>query len=161
MFAFLLVYYFFALWGGKRRKAEFTGRIDFRLEIMTGGRNGGEHGRPWGRVYISCARGNVQTQKSRTLPMRVRVGPTKNLLQRRTEKRPARHKDTMVPCWYFNLWSKRAILILGRFTRTFAEITDVMSSETDSGRVEPVSKEQFIPMSRESQAAFRLFWDIL
>ena len=44
MFAFLLVYYIFALWGGKRRKAEFTGRIDFRLEIMTGGTNGWEHG---------------------------------------------------------------------------------------------------------------------
>ena len=62
--------------------------------------------------------------------MRVRVGPTKNLLQRRTEKRPARHKDTMVPCWYFKSLEQKSNLILGRFTRTFAEITNEKSLES-------------------------------
>ena len=42
--------------------------------------------------------------------MRVRVGPAKNLLQRRTRKRPARYKDTMVPCWYIpNFGAKELI----------------------------------------------------
>ena len=112
--------------------------VDVTLEIMTS-----EH------------------KKSRTLPMRVRVGPTKNLLQRRTEKRPARHKDTMVPCWYSNLWSKRAILILGRFTRTFAEITNEMSLElTLANRREPFQRVIYI-VSRKSQACFPLFSDYL
>ena len=51
----------YALGGGKRRKAEFTGRKKFRLEIMTGGTNGVEHG-GLGLRIVSYARGNGQIQ---------------------------------------------------------------------------------------------------
>ena len=106
-----------------------------------------------GQVQVMTSR----HKKSRTLPVRVRVGPTKNLLQRRTEKRPARHKDTKVPCWYFNLWSKRAILILGRFTRTFAEISDGMSSESAADSTGTPFQLLIYPLSGKKSSPFPLF----
>ena len=61
-------------------------------------------------------------KKAGRFPIRMHEGPAKNLLQRRTGKRPARYKDTLVPCWYFYLWSKKAYFKLGRFSCIFAEI---------------------------------------
>jgi len=68
-------------------------------------------------------------KKAGRFPIRERVGPAKNLLQRRTEKRPA--GQTQWSLLAFRLWSKRANLKLGGFTRSFAEITDKKSLEPD------------------------------
>lgn len=55
-------------------------------------------------------RHRLNKKKAGRFPIRVREGPAKNLLQRRTEKRPAsktqRHYGPLLD--YFFLWSKRA-----------------------------------------------------
>ena len=56
---------------------------------------------------------------SHTCPRRSGQEPA-NRTQRNVQQ--ARHIDTMVPCWYFIPISK-SVLKLGRFSRTFAEIT--------------------------------------
>ena len=76
--------------------------------------------------YLDLA---FEHKKSRTLPMRVREGPAKNL---RLKRRKNAQQDTKT------LWSlagfsisRKNLIKLGRFSRTFAEITDVMSTESD------------------------------
>ena len=83
-------------------------------------------------VAESRSKSDIRAQKSRTLLVRVREGPTKNLLSRRQRNvQQARHIDTMVPAGISNLIAKD-LKKLGRFSRTFAEITDVMSLKAAS-----------------------------
>ena len=57
------------------------------------------------------------------------VGSRQEPAHRTSEKRPARHNDTMGLCWYFDSMSKGQIK-LGGFYTSFAEITIEMNSET-------------------------------
>ena len=69
-------------------------------------------------------RSRLNIKKAGRYPLRERVGPAKNLLKKRKERRPARHKDTMVPCWRISLFlEQKSYFKLGGFTRSFAEIT--------------------------------------
>ena len=61
--------------------------------------------------------------------MRDDEGPAKNLLLRRTKKRPARHNG---PLLVFRSQEQKSILKLGRFSSSFAEITDKMNLEPAS-----------------------------
>ena len=61
-------------------------------------------------------------KKAGRFPIRMHEGPAKNLLPRRTEKRPARHEDTMVLAGISYLVAKKAYFKLGRFSCIFAEI---------------------------------------
>ena len=76
--------------------------------------------------------GGGKKQKKPDESPRENVGSAKNPLPETTEKRPARHEDTigLAGCISFS-GSKRACLKFGGFTFSFAEITDVMSSESD------------------------------
>ena len=82
--------------------------------------------------YIPSTRQRPNTKKAGRFPIRGDEGPTKNLLKRRTEKRPARHEDTMVLAGIFLSFEQKSYFKLGRFSSPFAEITDVMSSKPDS-----------------------------
>jgi hypothetical protein len=70
--------------------------------------------------YFS-AFGGVSGQKSRTPPNTCICRFLQEPAPRTTEKRPARHEDTIFLCWYFIHLSKRAIMKLGGFTYAFAE----------------------------------------
>ena len=58
--------------------------------------------------------------------MRDDEGPAKNLLLRRTKKRPARHNGRLL---VFRSQEQKSIFKLGRFSSSFAEITDVKIME--------------------------------
>lgn len=70
-------------------------------------------------VAVLRTRQRPNTKKAGRIPIRTSVGPTKNLLLRRSEKRPAKREDTIFPCWQFILRSKKQIMKLGRFTDVF------------------------------------------
>ena len=65
-------------------------------------------------------------QKAGRFLMRDDEGPAKNLLLRRTKKRPARHYG---PLLVFRSQEQKSIFKLGRFSSSFAEITDVKIME--------------------------------
>ena len=50
----------------------------------------------------------ADTKKAGHFPIREIVGPTKNLLMKRTEKCPARHEDTIILCWYFFIHEQKS-----------------------------------------------------
>ena len=66
--------------------------------------------------------------------MRDDEGPAKNQLLRRTKKRQARHNG---PLLVFRSQEQKSIFQLGRFSSSFAEITDQKSSEAGVHRAEP------------------------
>ena len=61
-------------------------------------------------------------KKAGRFPIRMHEGPAKNLLPRRTEKRPARHEDTMVLAGISYLVAKKLISNLAGSHAFFAEI---------------------------------------
>ena len=81
-----------------------------------------------GQEFLSTFRVHPDKKAGRSLVREIE-GPAKNLLLRRTKKRPAGHEDTIFLCWHFVLKSKRANLKLGRFSISFAEITDKKEPE--------------------------------
>ncbi len=49
-----------------------------------------------------------KTKKAGRIPARENVGSAKNPLQKRTEKRPARHEDTMVLAGLFRFLEQKS-----------------------------------------------------
>ena len=84
-----------------------------------------------GRDNISRIRHRLNTKKAGRIPIRERIGPAKNLLKKRKERRPARHKGTMVSAGVFCIiLEQKRCFKLGGFMRSFAENTDVKSFES-------------------------------
>lgn len=54
-----------------------------------------------GRDNTSRTRYRQNTKKAGRIPIRAYIGPAKNLLKKRKERRPARHKGTMVSAGVF------------------------------------------------------------
>ena len=73
-------------------------------------------------------------KKAGRYPIREIVGSAKNPLKKRQRNVQQDTKTQWSLLEYFAFLSKRAFLKLGGFTISFAEITDVMSSEPDSRR---------------------------
>ena len=73
------------------------------------------------------------------------VGSRQEPAHRTSEKRPARHNDTMGLCWYFDSMSKGQIK-LGGFYTSFAEITDENELEIRfRWQTEPESADNLSP----------------
>ena len=87
--------------------------------------------------------------------------PTKNLFLRRTEKCPERHEDTVLPCaGISSFMSKRAKLKLGRFSISFAEITNEMSLESTPVKCGESFQRVIYITCRKSQACFSFFSEL-
>ena len=86
-----------------------------------------------GRVSIIPAHEATSKHKKKPddSPYALCEGPAKKPAPETTEKRPARHEDTIFLCWHFFSGAKEHIE-LGRFTHNFAEITDEMSPGAES-----------------------------
>ena len=75
-----------------------------------------------GEFRFLRTRQRLSTKKAGRIPIREDVGPTKNLLKKRQRNVQQDTKTQWSLLEYFAFLSKRAILKLGRFTSSFAEI---------------------------------------
>lgn len=86
---------------------------------------------------------DIKAQKKPDVSSRVREGPAKNLLMRRQKNAQQDMKTQWSLLVFPKLMSKRACFKLGGFSRTFAEITDIKSSESD-----PAQGREIIPNNK-------------
>ena len=114
---------------GKIRRCPPEKKISGRGNLIFYGTNGQKH---WGLggVTILRTRQRPNIKKAGRYPMREIVGSAKNPLKKRQRNVQQDTKTQWSLLEYFAFLSKRAFLKLGGFTISFAEITDVMSSET-------------------------------
>ena len=97
----------------------------------------------------------IKYKKAGRFPIRTYEGPTKNLLPDDRET-PSRNEGTM-PLLVFLSGSKRFVFKLGRFSRTFAEITDGMSLGNSSRWGEDRFQTTIYTLSKENQEKNPLF----
>ena len=84
------------------------------------------------REFIYAHEDLPEDKKAGRIPMREIEGPAKNLL---LERQGNAQQDTKTQCFLAGisiLGAKGLLFKLGRFTISFAEITDVMSLKSDS-----------------------------
>ena len=99
----------------------------------------------------------VQGQKSRTLPRASYYRSRQEPVPETTEKRPARHEDTMLLAGLFRTLEQKDLIKLGWFSYAFAEITDVMNTEMDFRRIGIQFQITIYTMQQEKQAIFCFF----
>ena len=109
-------------------------------------------------INLLRTRQRLNIKKAGRYPLRERVGPAKNLLKKRKERRPARHKGTMVSAGVFCIiLEQKRCFKLGGFMRSFAKNTDVKSLEQNPAGSGKQFQIIIYPRSIQMSSKERLF----
>ena len=100
---------------------------------------------------------DVQTQKKPDASPYVCEKVPPRTCSRNDRETPSKMERHNGPCWYISNQEQKSIFKLGGFSRTFAEITDEMNSDSDSRWAGMRSQNTIYTRSEKNQMVFCFF----